>query len=257
MGAYHQRGKLPGSRTKLQRGLRAVLILCHGLWLCWPAILQAAPWQSALARMPLQTNPAELNPTNVAAVLLGAFQSNQVVKALILMPGATDEFYFFKRAKVTLPPNSLTLLDAVQALTNQTLIRATFRPPFLLLHTDEDPLEPLSTVKHSDAAEQLRQRPFVPHAVYFDKDWDYLLPILTQTLDAGFRPRNKSPDSWHFYRHTLAAWNLNGWEALEAISLAGKTTFVVERTFLRHKPRVVFEGDLRVRKSPFSADGRW
>lgn len=250
MDESHQRGKLPGTKAKFARGLRAILILSHGLWLCCPSVLPAAPWQSALARMPLQTNPAELNQTNVAAVLLGAFQSNQVVKALILMPGTTDEFYFFKRAKVTLTTNSLTLLDAVQALTNQTLIRATFRPPFLLLHTDEDPLEPLATVKHSDAAEQLRQRQFVPHAVYFDKDWDYLLPILTRTLDAGFRPRNKSPDSWHFYRHTLAAWNLNGWEALEAISLAGKTTFVVERTFLRRRPKVVFEGDLRVRNAP-------
>ncbi len=58
------------------------------------------------------------------------------------------------------------------------------------------------------------------------------------------RPWRYSSDSWHFYRHTLAGWNLTGWEALEAIALAGKTRFTVERKEL------VFGGDTRVRTRP-------
>ncbi len=45
--------------------------------------------------MPLGTNVTELNRTNCVGIMLRAFQSNNVVKALIFMPGATDEFYFF------------------------------------------------------------------------------------------------------------------------------------------------------------------
>src|ERR1700760_589656 len=84
------------------------------------------PWQMALSRMPLGTNVTELNRSNCVKIMLPAFQSNAVVKALIFMPGATDEFYMFRRARATLTNENPTLLDAVNALTNQTLIRATF-----------------------------------------------------------------------------------------------------------------------------------
>src|SRR5438045_1401186 len=103
-------------------------------------------WPSALSQMPLGAHVSELNTTNCVDVMLHAFQSSAIVKALIFMPGATDEFYMFGRAKAALTNASPMLLDAVIALTNQTNIRVTFRPPFLLLHTDEDPLDPLFTV---------------------------------------------------------------------------------------------------------------
>ena len=44
----------------------------------------AESWQSVLALMPLGTRIKELNRTNCVAVMLGAFQSNQTVKALEL-----------------------------------------------------------------------------------------------------------------------------------------------------------------------------
>ena len=102
------------------------------------------PWQDALARMPLgvpQSGVIELNRTNCVPLMLDAFQSNGVVKALIFMPGATDELCFFRRAHATLTNANPTLLDAVTALTNQTFIQATFQPPLLLLHTTEDSLD--------------------------------------------------------------------------------------------------------------------
>ena len=80
--------------------------------------------------------------------MLNAFQSNGVVKALIFMPGATDELFFFRRAHATLTNANPSLLDAVAALTNQTHIQAAFQPPLLLLHTTEDALNVIAIVKN-------------------------------------------------------------------------------------------------------------
>src|SRR5712671_3898712 len=87
-----------------------VLVLVLG----FPAQPKAAPadlWPAALERMPLGTKVSELNQTNCVALILNAFRSNDVVKALIFMPGATDEFYMFHRARATLTNSSPTLLD--------------------------------------------------------------------------------------------------------------------------------------------------
>src|SRR5215469_1725058 len=78
-------------------------------------------WLAALSRIPLDASVTELNRTNCIPVILNAFQSNDVVKAVIFMPGATDELYFFRRAHATLPADP-SLADAIVALTNQTYI---------------------------------------------------------------------------------------------------------------------------------------
>ncbi|MDB6121312.1 MAG: hypothetical protein JWQ71_305 [Pedosphaera sp.] len=204
----------------------------------------AESWQSAMSRMPLQVKVAELNRTNCVDILLRSFQSNDTVKALIFMPGATDEFYMFRRAKAVVTNASPSLLDAINALTNQTYIRATFLPPYLLLHTDEDPLNPLSQIKNKPTADKLRQRPFVPYVLYNDRDWDFLRPVIAKKTGAFMVPKSHSVDSFHFYRHSFAAWNLTCWEALEAISLAGKTKFTVSWKM------ITFEGDERLRATP-------
>ncbi len=202
-------------------------------------------WQKALAGMPLSEPVKELNRKNFAPIMLGSFQSNRTVKALILQPGATDEFYFFNRARASLDGSSPTLLDAVAALTNQTRIRVKFRPPFLLLHGDDDPTEPIATIRNRDLAARLKQTPFVPHFLFNDHDWDHVQPILSDALQIQFTPPAGSSDSWHFFRHALTGWDLNGWEALEAVSLANKTTFTLRRKGLRRRPLIVFEGDTR------------
>jgi len=43
----------------------------------------------------------------------------------------------------------------------------------------------------------------------------------------------------------MAGWNLNGWEALEAVSLAGKTKYTVRRSKVFRRPYIVFDGDVR------------
>ena len=114
----------------------------------------------------------------------------------------------------------------------------------LLLHTDEDPLEPLIRIVHQSTAEKVRRRNFPSHVFYNDRDWDVLQPILKKTLKVDIRPWRYSYDTYHFYRHSLAGWGLSSWEALEAIALAGKTTARVE------SGRIIFEGDDRVRATP-------
>jgi hypothetical protein len=206
--------------------------------------------------MPLGANVAQLDQRNCIRLLLGAFQSNAVVKAIIFMPGATDEFYLFRRAKAALTNSAPSLLDAVCALTNQTQIRATFHAPFLLLHSDMDPLDLVIRIENQAAAERLKKTPFLSHLLCFDWDWDSLQPLLKRSLDLDVQPWRNSPKSWHFYRPCFAAWNLTGWEALEAAALAGKTRFT-----LRHRakvffsqPQVIFEGDPRFRAIPVLAE---
>jgi hypothetical protein len=202
--------------------------------------------------MPLGSTVQELNRTNCIPLLLNAFRSNDLVKALIFMPGATDEFYMFRRARAALSKASPTLLDAVSALTNQTFIRATFLPPLLLIHSDEDPLDPLMAVEYQPFAEKLKQAKFVPHVAYNDRDWDFIHPILAKTLKADIQPEAHTYESFHFYRHSFAAWNLTGWEALEAVALAGKSRLTVRRKPPLSYPRneIVFEVDRRVRAIP-------
>jgi hypothetical protein len=220
------------------------LILCLSLCLL-PLVLNAAQsWEAVLARMPLGPHAAQLNRTNCVGTLLSAFRSNDVVKALIFMPGATDEFYFYRRARAELTSDPASLLDAVSALTNQTLIRATFRPPFLLLHTAEDLLEPAITIDHQPTADKIKRARFVTHALYDDRDWDSLWPILKKAFHTGLTPWPRLMDSWHFYRHSFAAWNLTAWEALEATTMADQTSVVVGRG------QVVFQEDLRPRVAP-------
>jgi hypothetical protein len=108
----------------------------------------------------------------------------------------------------------------------------------------EDFLEPEISVKDSNAAQQLRQGKSVPRLFCNDRDWDSLQPVLRWSLKMDIRPWRNSADSWHFYRNNCAAWNLSGWEALEAAALAGKCKVTV-----RHKA-VRFELDRRGSAAP-------
>jgi hypothetical protein len=184
-------------------------------------------WQSALSRMPLGANVTELNRTNCVPLMLGAFQSNGVVKALIFMPGATDELYFFKRAHATLTNSNPSLLDAVTALTNQTYIQATFQPPLLLLHTTEDSLDGFAIVKNESTAAKLRGRIVPDRLILNDADWGNLKSALHGKLSVWLQPDPGAPETFHFYRHSFAACGVTQWEMLETIALAGKTTFTL------------------------------
>lgn len=187
--------------------------------------LFADDWQSALSKMPLASAPTELNRSNCVPLLLNSFQSNAVVKAFIFMPGATDEIYFFRRVHASLTNANPSLADAVAALTNQTYIRVDFHPPFLILHTTEDSIGVIAREENKSTVEKLRQRNISEKILLNDADWDEVHETVGKYLSVGLRPREGSPDSWHFYRHSFVADGVSQWELLEALALAGKTTF--------------------------------
>jgi hypothetical protein len=200
-----------------------LLLLCASLRGAFAAEL----WQDALAQMPLAAPATALNRTNCVPLMLGSFESNGVVKALVFMPGATDELYFFRRARAVLTNANPSLLDAVMALTNQTHIQATFQPPLLLLHTTEDLLDGFVTVKNRSTAAKLRRRLVSGRVLLDDADWGAVRATLRGRLDIGLRPFANAMETYHFYRHSLVARGVTDWEMLEALALAGKTTFTV------------------------------
>jgi hypothetical protein len=201
--------------------------------------LRAQTWQDDFAKMPLTEKVSELNGGNCARVLLNSFKRNSSTQALILMPGATDELYFFRRVHARLTNAAPTMLDAIAALTNQTYIETTFEPPLLLLHTVEDPLDPIIVVHDERTAERIRKHHFEKHAVFEDRDWDHVQPDLAFDLNTKVLPGLRSHDSHHFFRHSLAEYDLNGWDALRALALAGKTQVTIQRKL------IVFQGDTR------------
>ena len=216
------------------------------LTICPPLLAQS--WQEAFAKMPLPDSVTELDRSNCVRVMLNAFRPNPAVKALIFMPGATDEFYFFKRAHARLAGPAPTLLDAVVALTNQTYIRADLRPPFLLLHGVEDPLEPSIVINDEKTAARIKRRKFDEHAIFNDADWDEVEPFIAFAADTRMKPPLHSPTSNHFFRNSFAEFHLTAWEAMEAVAMASKTKFTVNR---RH---ILFEGDDRPMPKPIPPD---
>lgn len=214
----------------------AILIFIAGLS---ESALAGESWQDALSKMPLGAGVRELARTNAIPAMLSAFRSNGVVRALIFMPGAADEFVFLRRAHATLTKANPSLADAIVALTNQTYIQAEFRPPFLLLYTTQDSLEPITVVKSESAAAKLKART-VPGRMFFcDSNWDYTRRAVARKLSVEMLPFSNSPDSSHFWPNNFTAYDLTQWELLEAVALSGKTTVTL------HWLTVDFELDMR------------
>ncbi|MBU6409980.1 MAG: hypothetical protein KGR98_06295 [Verrucomicrobia bacterium] len=223
--AFWGRATIPFLRAAGPRNLCRCLLLAGAL--AFSANAPAQSWQAALSRMPLRTPTTVLNRANCVNVMLNAFRSNAVVKAIVFMPGATDEISFFRRVHASLANASPTLLDAVNALTNQTFIQAAFQPPFLILHTTEDPLNVIAVVKNKSTAAKLRRLIVPIRAQFVDADWGAVDSALHRHLKVWLRPVGDSPASWHFYRHNFAACGVSQWQMLKLLALAGKTTFTV------------------------------
>jgi hypothetical protein len=186
-------------------------------------------WPDALRAMPLNPAARWLNHTNCTQVILPSFQSNAAVKAVIFLPGATDELYFFRRVSVAVTNSNPTLLDAIIALTNGSPLRVLQKESFLLIHSAEDVLDLKVEIKHPATVAKLKTGKPLPRLEFHDRDWDRLLSVIQPKLPVTLEPWSGTRDSWHFYRHTFAGWNLTPWETLEAAAYAGKTEFVVRR----------------------------
>lgn len=224
--------------------MRTLLLIIFGV--CAGAFQSQADesWPDALAKMPLGAGGGWLTRTNCAEVLLTAFQSNASVKALIFMPGATDELYFFHRVNAKITNASPTLLDAVIALTNQTPLRVVFKSPFVLIHGTEDMLDVAAATENAATRARLGARSRPGHLLFVDRDWEAVMKVYGRSLGVRLWPSAKSSLSRHFYRHTFAAWNLTAWETIQVTALAGKTRI----TILRNK--VEFDVDTRINELP-------
>jgi len=224
--------------------LRRKLTLAAALYFAFAGAAPAEePWMQALSRMPLPRGLRELNWSNCVPELLQAFASNDLVKAIVIMPGATDELYTFRRVRCTLPEKA-TVADAIAGLTHAGLLDVQFQAPFILIHTGSDLFEPAFHVEAASTLQKLQKPGRVSHLLFFDKDWDAVQPVLKRSLRVDLKPWRGSQASWHFYRHSLAAYGLTGWETVQAICLTGKTKATIR------SGSVVFEPDTRPRTSP-------
>lgn len=160
------------------------------------------------------------------------------------MPGATDEFYFFRRASAVVANDHPTLLDAVTALTNQTLIRCAFRNPLILFYSAEDTLDRINRVEDEGTAARIRKHRFPSSVLFNDRDWNSLHSSLSFHLDTRFLPSPGSNESNHFYRHSLVAYGLEPIELLDSLSYAGKTVYSIQ------KRKILFELDGRFNERP-------
>jgi hypothetical protein len=194
-------------------------------------------WQEALESMPLNTNHIHFFKGEPARAILRGLTANRVVKAIVMMPGSTDELYFHDRGTCSFT-NKPTLLNALEELTNRTSIRPIFRAPFLLLSETNDYSAPLLTSANLESFEHLAKKPFVSEWLMLDKEWDQLYPMMDHYFGLKLSPKLGSPEAWHFYRVYFSAFNLNAKEAIELISLAAQTEVRAEksRLFFSRRP---------------------
>ena len=185
-------------------------------------------WQTALAGMPLPAPAPLLNRDNAVCLLLDAFRSNDLVRALIVLPGVSDDFYLINRDRPKLNLRATNLLEAVNGLTNATAVQVTFKAPFLLLHLAADRIEPRFVIRDQATVGRLRSERHLAHPLYCDTHWERLQPELGKALGRLIWPQALSADAWHFDRHNFAGWGATDWELLVAISLASGTTFCVQ-----------------------------
>lgn len=183
----------------------------------------------ALRAMPLPA-AATLNRSNAVDVLLGAFQSNGVIKAIVILPGVSDDFYLIHRDAPALNLRATNLWEGIVALTNATAMRVTWREPFVLLHAGaREVLRASIRIEDMAMAGRLKLKNLPERVLHLDAHWETIQPALERALGRRVRPEGASTEAWHFNRHNLTGANLTGWELLEAVSLTGGTTVTVQK----------------------------
>jgi hypothetical protein len=207
-----------------------------------------AEWSTALKDMPLQLLNARLDRTNCVELILKSFRSNSVVKGIVFLPGATDELYLTRRVNPRLTSHAPSLLEGIHSITNGSLIRATFRHPLLLLHTDSDLLEPNIANEPDAMLPSFYKKGAASDLLYIDRSWEKIQPDLRRWLGVSVIPASGSRESWHFYRHHLRGFQLSEHELLEAVCLSGKTQVTINRHggLFRNRMQIVFAPDKRI-----------
>src|ERR1043166_1423099 len=196
--------------------------------------------EEALRQMPVPKSALPLTQETFIPTCLAQFRSNEVVKALVFLPGVADDFYLIHRDARKLAITSDNLLGALTALTNATSLRATFRAPYLFVHADRDLLSPVVAQKNRRVDGMLQLRRSIAGLVLIDRHWDFLQPQLQNGLKMLVTPPGKSEEAWHFARYNLAAFGLTDWELLSALSIAGRTKILPETSRIRFEEGLDF-----------------
>jgi hypothetical protein len=195
-------------------------------------------WRETLARTPFSKTSFQVYQTEPVELILKAFRPTGVLRGVVLMPGAADQIYFSDWGRVELGA-APSLLDALNALTNQARMSYSFVAPFLLIHLPRDTTnDPVTFV--ADAAAKLHARKKLGEIFYLDRPYNRVLGELKKVTGLKANPDQRDPGSWHFYRLSLVGYDLSAPELLRAIAYGTKTSALVE------KRRVVF------RERPFN-----
>ena len=211
----------------------------------WQGRVSAAAFEEALRQMPLPRATLPLTRENFIPACLAQFRSNEVVKALVFLPGVADDFYLVHRDAQKLAIASDNLLGAFFALTNATSLRTTFQAPYFFVHADRDLLSPVVAQKNRHVGGMLQVRRSIAGLVLIDRHWDFLQPQLQAGLKMMVTPPGKSEQAWHFARYNLAAFGLTDWELLSALSIAGRTRIVPETSRIRFEEGLDFASKLK------------
>lgn len=157
------------------------------------------------------------------------------VRALVILPGAIDDFQLVHRG-APLPAIATTNLgDVMVALTNATAWRLTFDPGRgrLMVHTGMDRVEARVRVGHAATAARLGRPCRLSKANWLDATWPTVQPALENALGYWVRPEAAELEAGHFERVNLVAGRVSELELIEAIGLASGTTMVIERRRVR------------------------
>src|SRR5258706_1350628 len=124
-------GKIAWSRSAKRDCVLAVA------WLITTTAALGQSWEEAMITMALPQEVV-INRDNCISVCLTNFPSNSTVKALIFLPGVSDDFYLINRDRPKLNIRAANIFEALRQITNATALKLTFNSPFLLVHVISD-----------------------------------------------------------------------------------------------------------------------
>jgi hypothetical protein len=217
---------LGGGRFRLKAGLHTFATLAFLFSL---VALRAQDWQTAFSKISIHTQTFPAHQTPPIELILTNFQPTAEIRGVILMPGAADRIIFYDWGEINLRENP-TLLDAITALTNKVGLRVFVTPPFLLIGMPyDDPSDPL-TILPKTRPEKLKldQHKLPGRTYYIDRPYDRLVPKIQKVSRLRIKPSLSDPASWHFYRLSFIAYDLDAADLLRAVAYGTKTSVRIE-----------------------------
>ncbi len=190
--------------------------------------------RAALDAMPLPAAPP-LTRSNAIRLILQSFAANDTIRAVVVLPGAVDDFHLVHRETPLPAIPARTLAGALEMLTNATAWRLTFDPvnARLLIHSATDRLRPAVQIEGSGVEARLQRRRSRSKLKWIDARWPSVQPALEQALGRWVKPQAEAEEAGHFERVNLAGQGLSELELLEAVSLASGARLVVSRREVR------------------------